>query len=54
MTYIEQRKRYRNAYEKLTTAELQARFDSMSEEEQMLLMQELEIENKNSLKPSSD
>ena len=42
MTFIEQRKRYRDAYEKMTTAELQSRFDSMSEEEQIRLIKEVE------------
>ena len=41
MTFMEQRKRYREAYEKLTTEELQARFNSMSEEEQSKLLEEL-------------
>tara|TARA_Y100001968_G_scaffold171385_1_gene156778 strand:- start:57 stop:386 length:330 start_codon:yes stop_codon:yes gene_type:complete len=44
MTFIEQRKRYRDAYEKLTTDKLKARFDSMSEEEQNLLLKEIENE----------
>ncbi len=44
MTFMEQRKRYRQAYEELTNAELQARFDSLSEEEQSLLLKELEAE----------
>ena len=48
MTFMEQRKRYRNAYEKLTSAELQASFDSMTEEEQIRLIEELEDE-KNSV-----
>ncbi len=42
MTFIEQRKRYRESYEKLTTAELQARFESMSEDEQVRLIKDLE------------
>ncbi len=46
MTFMEQRKRYRKAYEKLTTSELQARFDSLSEEDQIRLLQELEIDKK--------
>ena len=44
MTFMEQRKRYRQAYEELTTAELQDRFDSLSEEEKTRLLKELEIE----------
>ena len=42
MTFTEQRKRYRDAYEKITTAELQSQFDLMSEEEQIRLMKEIE------------
>ncbi len=48
MTFMEQRKRYRNAYEKITNAELQASFDSMTEEEQIRLIEELEAEKKSS------
>ncbi len=44
MTFVEQRKRYLEAYEKLTTEELQSRFDLMSEEEQIRLIKELEKE----------
>ena len=42
MTFNEQRKRYREAYERITTAELQSRFESMTEEEQIRLIKELE------------
>ena len=44
MTFTEQRKRYREAYERMTTAELQSRFDSMSEEEQINFLKEMENE----------
>ena len=44
MTFVEQRKRYLEAYEKLTTTELQARFESMTEEEQISLLKDLEKE----------
>ena len=44
MTFVEQRKRYLEAYEKLTSAELQSRFESMSEDEQMRLLIDLEKE----------
>lgn len=44
MTFMEQRKRYLQAYEKLTTDELQARFDALSDEEKIQLMKELESE----------
>ena len=42
MTFIEQRKRYREAYEKMTTAELKSRFESLSEEDQIRLIKEVE------------
>ncbi len=42
MTFIEQRKRYRDAYEKLTETELSKRFDALSEEEQIRLMEDLQ------------
>ena len=44
MTFVEQRKRYLEAYEKLTSTELQARFESMTEEEQISLLKDLEKE----------
>ena len=46
MTFMEQRKRYRQAYDELTTSQLQARFDSMSKEEQISLLKDLEGEKK--------
>ena len=45
MTFMEQRKRYRASYEELTTSQLQAKFDNMSEEDQKRLLHELENEN---------
>ena len=45
MTFIEQRKRYREAYEQLTSVELKKRFDLMSEQEQKRLIEELEMES---------
>ena len=42
MTFIEQRKRYREAYDELSKKKLQAKFDSLSEEEQIRLLKELE------------
>ena len=41
MTYMEQRRRYRSAYESATDEELQKRFDALSPEEQANLLQEL-------------
>ncbi len=45
MTFMEQRKRYIEAYEKITNSELKARFDALSEEDQMRLMKEIEEES---------
>ncbi len=42
MTFVEQRKRYRKAYDEITNSKLKSRFDSLSEEEQIKLMKELE------------
>ena len=42
MTFMEQRRRYRKAYEELTTSELQARFAALPEDEQIKLMKEIE------------
>ena len=42
MTFVEQRKRYIDAYEKLKTTELQSQFEAMSEEEQIRLIKDLE------------
>ncbi len=44
MTFNEQRKRYREEYEKVTTAELERRFQSMSDEQRTTLLAELEKE----------
>jgi hypothetical protein len=41
MTFSEQRRIYRESYDALTTAELQARFDALPAEEQARLMAEL-------------
>jgi predicted metalloprotease len=41
MTYMEQRRRYRSAYESATDDELQQRFDALSPEEQEALLREL-------------
>jgi len=43
MTFSEQRRIYRETYDALTTAELQARFDALSPEEQAKLLEELEV-----------
>ena len=41
MTYMEQRRRYRSAYDSATDEELQQRFEALSPEEQEQLLQEL-------------
>jgi hypothetical protein len=45
MTFMEQRRRYRQAYDQVTDAELQARFDLLSEAEQQALLAQLEAES---------
>ncbi len=42
MTFIEQRKRYRKAYDQITNKKLEEKFDSLSEEERISLIKELE------------
>ncbi len=44
MTFMEQRKRYRKAYEELTDEKILARFESLSEEEKLELIKTGEIE----------
>lgn len=41
MTYMEQRRRYREGYDELTDAQLQARFDALSPEEQQALLEQI-------------
>ncbi len=42
MTFMEQRKRYRKEYEKIVNDKLEIKFNSLSEEEQEKLMEDLE------------
>ena len=42
MTFIEQRKRYKQTYEELMNSDLQARFDSLSEDEKVSLLNEFD------------
>jgi len=42
MTFMEQRKRYRNAYEKKFTEKLEKKFESLSKDEQKKLLKELD------------
>ena len=45
MTFMEQRKRYREAYEKLTDEKISEKLDSMTEEEKIKLIREFEKES---------
>ena len=45
MTFVEQRKRYQSAYDQKTSDELQKRFESLSEEEQALLINDSKKES---------
>ncbi|WP_320664192.1 DUF3007 family protein [Prochlorococcus sp. MIT 1223] len=42
MTFVEQRKRYRAAYDQITNTKLKSKFESLSEEEQKRLIDQLE------------
>ncbi len=42
MTFMEQRKRYRKEYEKVVNDKLEAKFNSLSKEQQQKLMEDLE------------
>ena len=44
MTFVEQRKRYRKEYERIVDRELQEKFDLMSNDEKMSLIQSVEAE----------
>ncbi len=46
MTFMEQRKRYRKAYEELTEEKIKKKFEAMSPEEKTALIQEVEKESK--------
>ena len=45
MTYMEQRRRYREEYDEFTDAQLQERFDALSPDEQQALLKELSPES---------
>ena len=45
MTFMEQRKRYREAYEKLTDEKIREKFEAMTEEEKIELLKTLDEEN---------
>ena len=42
MTFMEQRKRYRKEYEKVVSDKLETKFNALSKEEQLKLMEDLE------------
>ena len=44
MTFMEQRKRYREAYEKLTDKKIKEKFEAMTDEEKMQLLKSVEKE----------
>ncbi len=45
MTFMEQRKRYREAYEKLTDEKITQKFEAMTEKEKIELLKTVEEEN---------
>ena len=45
MTFMEQRKRYREAYEKLTDEKIKEKFEAMTEEEKIKLLKTVEEES---------
>ncbi|WP_269622589.1 DUF3007 family protein [Prochlorococcus marinus] len=47
MTFMEQRKRYRKEYDQITQTVLQERLDSMSDDEKIALMKEVNENNEN-------
>ena len=53
MTFMEQRRRYREAYDDISSAEIKARFEALSEDEQQALLLEIEQENASSRSPSA-
>ncbi len=46
MTFMEQRKRYRDAYEKLTDQKIMEKFDAMTKEEKTELLKTIDEESK--------
>ena len=45
MTFMEQRKRYRKAYEKLTDEKIRAKFEAMTDDEKIELLKTVEEES---------
>lgn len=54
MTYMEQRRRYRQAYDAITDAELLARFEALSPEEQLRLLTDVGQLESSDIAPASD
>ncbi len=52
MTFMQQRRRYQQAYENLSTAELQTRFDALPDAEKVALLKDIEDENTKQQTPS--
>ena len=48
MTYMEQRRRYREVYDEQETQDLEARFEALSPEEQQALLQKIGLDDKGS------
>ena len=48
MTYMEQRRRYREVYDEQETQDLEARFEALSPEEQQALLQKVGLDDKGS------
>ena len=48
MTYMEQRRRYREVYDQQETQDLEARFEALSPEEQQALLQKIGLDDKGS------
>jgi len=48
MTYMEQRRRYREVYDEQETQDLEARFEALSPEEQQQLLRKIGMEEKES------
>ena len=48
MTYMEQRRRYREVYDEQETQDLEARFEALSPDEQQALLRKIGVEEKES------
>ena len=52
MTFMQQRRRYQQAYENLSAAELQTRFDALPDDEKVALLKDIEDAKPNPKAPS--